>query len=473
MLHLNLWAWHFHDIAGNYKDLVNPTISFLRIGWCAVSPAHLCLLQSHPCFSFTNNTSSEFQLRRQRQLRMGSFIERRTNYFIVNVRSGVSNSAVWFCIELWVGYIIDRLLGLIYNRYAVQNLARGHEMELRESRIPLFGNGLFANHDLSWPIILVRIGLACCFVIMNLGIDGIEEPKFETVSLHSRVVVGGGGCNNKSTSFVGWTLSKCTRYSLDRQEFNVTLPVFNLSPVKDKPKKFLVNQTTAHCMDGKEMKEEKVIVRGRWLRSLLFRQDKDIRLQGKVYLEGDSSTSAYPVGAGERYFLGSTVLDYSQVYKVSKVMHVKRQENLFTNGTLSAYCSPRTNVSIIEKDDHLPREGQTHLCYFLYSSSFLFNGIMTKLYATELGIGAKIRFSDAVVFDQGITFFLFSSFLSTSAVAELPIICKFKLTLSTACLECSRIRILRPQEGETSRRIITPALAFPAPSRSLPQSTIG
>lgn len=304
---------------------------------------------------------------------------------VLPIRSGITNSIGWLLIELWIGFLIDRLLIISYNRLTVRALTRGQYVEVRESRVCLFGNGLFANHPLSCPIIIFRLLIAIAFLFMNLGIDGLTLPQYETVLLHSHVQVG-GTCKNTSTNHLGWALAKCTRFDQNRIHFNVTAPVFNLryEPSRDR---YFVDAHSLRCMDGVETEKKDVLVNGRMIRGIELR--RFLHLDGYMHLFPEKSPN-YTAGA---------------VFKLSHVLAASTKQRLLNDGKLSAFCSPRRKLTVI---DAVPVQmNHSSLCFFFYelnSSTYVFKGLSTKLFNRSRGLAAKMRFSDALIVDDGINF---------------------------------------------------------------------
>jgi len=315
---------------------------------------------------------------------LGTGLRMRTG-IVIPIRSGITNSIGWLFIEVWIGFLIDRLLIISYNRLAVRALTRGEYVEVRESRVCLFGNGLFANHPLSCPIIIFRLLIAISFLFMNLGIDGLTLPQYQYVRLHSNVTVG-GSCKNSTTNHVGWALAKCTRFDQNRVQFNVTAPVFNLNYGSPR-NRYFVDAQSLRCMDGTETEKKKVLVSGRMIRGIQLRNS--LHLNGYMYLIPEKS----PIPTA------------GAVFKLSKVLAAKTRKPLLTDGKLSSFCSPRRKMAVMDGEPW--QMSHSSLCFFFYktnSSTYIFKGFTTNLFRRSLGIVAKIRFSDALIFYEGIHF---------------------------------------------------------------------
>lgn len=298
---------------------------------------------------------------------------------IIPVRSGITNSVTWLFVEVFVGYIIDRLLITLYNWKTVRSLAQGTRLEIRESCVPLFGAGLFARHRLSLLIICTRIAISLAFLTMNLGIDGVEIPNYERRTFESHLARG-TGCNNNRVSHVGWAIAKCIRYSPDLATFNVTSPVFNLTK---RSNQFYVDEKTLVCRDGKETRDNDVLVKGRTIRSLELR--RDLGLKGHFVLDAEN-----------QHILGSQVVSSGAVLKLTGMRRATDKSSVFTNGNLRSYCASRQQLRIQES----AHQGQAFACFFVYEIDglmYLFTSITVELHQRSKGVVSKLRFSDALV----------------------------------------------------------------------------
>jgi len=292
---------------------------------------------------------------------LGTGLRMRTG-IVIPIRSGITNSIGWLFIEVWIGFLIDRLLIISYNRLAVRALTRGEYVEVRESRVCLFGNGLFANHPLSCPIIIFRLLIAISFLFMNLGIDGLTLPQYQYVRLHSNVTVG-GSCKNSTTNHVGWALAKCTRFDQNRVQFNVTAPVFNLNYGSPR-NRYFVDAQSLRCMDGTETEKKKVLVSGRMIRGIQLRNS--LHLNGYMYLIPEKS----PIPTA------------GAVFKLSKVLAAKTRKPLLTDGKLSSFCSPRRKMAVMDGEPW--QMSHSSLCFFFYKTNSHFNDTDFEVLAKDL-----------------------------------------------------------------------------------------
>lgn len=316
------------------------------------------------------------------------------NSIILPVRSGVTNSLTWIFIELLVGYVIDRLLIILHNRLCAQSLRGGAQLEIRESCVPFFGSGVLYRHEKGWMMITIRLMIVIGFFTMNLGIDGADSQQYKTEYFHSRLG-SGFGCDKNRVSHIGWAITKCTRYSADLGNFNLTAPVFNIT--RETGRGGFIEKRTLFCLDGFESKELEILVTGERLLSKVLRDRYNLNGWFLLYALNDNDGRVWP--------LGGRVLPRNTIYELRALRQARKGGiSLLTSGRLVSFCHTRSQLPILD-DDGIPivpkRMGQGFFCVFAYDNgnrTVLFTGRSERLYQRSNGVVTKLHLSSALVF---------------------------------------------------------------------------
>eukprot|EP00171_Calliarthron_tuberculosum_P006879 IDg6879t1 len=191
---------------------------------------------------------------------------------VIFIRSGITNTLLWFFIELAALCAIEFALFRIQNFHLTKIIESGKKIQIKESKIPVVGNGLLAHGLQSRLFMFFRTGLLVSFVWMNLGIDGSKEKIYETRTLHSQLELRSVSDGNKHESdydrpyaqMHNPVLIKCVRVITDEQRFIVYKPVFNLTNATTNAtvSALVVQNEGSLCLDGVLTRENETFITG-------------------------------------------------------------------------------------------------------------------------------------------------------------------------------------------------------------------